>query len=165
MADPKLKPTGMDMGDLCQLLFEIQHIAIGGTALAAGNFTITTYSRAMLNSTGPAALTQPLYIKGSGWDMGILCDLLYEIGVGVITTLGHAAATYFTTGVFDQAGNSIGIFTQGRVMRPTGIRMGDLAQFLYEVVNTLIDQEAGVAATDFTLDVQDLAGNITGIND
>ena len=165
MADPKLKPTGMEAGDLCQFLYEIITIMISGTACAAGDFSITIYDRNMLNSSGPASLTQPKYVKPTGIDQGYLADLLYEIAYGVITTLTHAAATYFTTGVYNQAGSSIGTFTGGRVIKPTGVNMGHVAQFLYEVVNTLIDQEGGVAATDFTVDFEDLAGNITGVND
>ena len=165
MADPKLKPTGMEQGDLCQLLYELVSIMISGTACTVANFTISVYDRTMTNRTGPTALTQPLYTKGAGIDQGYLADLLYEIAYGVITTLTHAAATYFTTGVFNQAGSSAGTFSSNRVIRPNGINMGHLAQFLYEVINTLIDQEAGVSATDFTVDVEDLAGNITGKND
>lgn len=166
MADAvaKLKPTGMEQGDLCQLLYELQSKLISDTAVAASGFTISTYDRARLTRSGPTTITQPLYTKGSGIDQGYLADLLYEIGVAVITTLSHAAATYFTTGVFNQAGSSIGIFTEGKVLRPNGINMGHLAQFLYEVVNTLIDQEAGIASSDFTLDVQDLAGNVAGVS-
>lgn len=164
MADPKLKPTGMDQGDLVQALYEIV-VAMITTACTAANFTISVYDKARLNRTGPTAETKPLFITPTGIDQGYLADLLYEIGVGVITTLTHAAATYFTTGVYNQAGSSIGIFTKGKVMRPNGIETGDLAQFLYEVVNTLIDQEGTVAATDFTVDIEDLSGNITGKND
>ena len=164
MADPKLKPTGMEQGDLCQLLYETV-VALITTACTTANFTITVYDKARLNSVGPATETKPLYVKPTGIDQGYLADLLYEIGVAVITTLTHAAATYFTTGVYNQAGSSIGIFTEGRVMRPNGIDQGHLAQFLYEVVNTLIDQEGTVAATSFTVDIEDLAGNITGKND
>ena len=165
MADPKLKATGMEMGDLCQALYEIVSIMISGTACTVANFTISAYDRTMANRTGPTTLVQPLYVKPTGMDQGYLCDLLYEIGVGVITTLTHAAATYFTTGVFNQAGSSIGVFTGGRVIRPNGVNMGHVAQFLYEVVNTLIDQEGGVAATNFTVDLANLAGTITGKND
>lgn len=155
----------MDQGDLCQGLYEILTIMISGTACVEGEFTIMAYDREMLNSEGPATLSQPKYVKPTGIDQGYLADLLYEIGYGVITTLTHAAATYFTTGVYNQAGSSIGTFTGGRVMRPNGINMGHLAQFLYEVVNTLIDQEGGVSASDFTVDFEDIAGNITGKND
>ena len=107
MADPKLKPTGMDQGDLCQGLYEILTIMISGTACVEGEFTIMAYDREMLNSEGPATLSQPKYVKPTGIDQGYLADLLYEIGYGVITTLTHAAATYFTTGVYNQAGSSI----------------------------------------------------------
>jgi len=165
MAEPKLKPIGMEQGDLCQLLYELVTIMISGTACTVANFTISVYDRTCTNRTGPTAITIPLYIKPTGIDQGYLCDLLYEIAYGVITTLTHAAATFFTTGVYNQAGSSAGTLTGGRVLRPGGVDMGDLAQFLYEVVNTLIDQEGGVAATDFTIDIEDLAGNITGVND
>ena len=155
----------MEKGDLCQFLYEIVTIMISGTACVEGEFTIMIYDREMLNSEGPASITMPKYVKPTGIDQGYLADLLYEIGYGVITTLTHAAATYFTTGVYNQAGDSIGTFDGDRVLRPNGINMDHLAQFLYEVVNTLIDQEAGVAATDFTVDVEDIVGNITGVND
>ena len=164
MADPKLKPTGMDQGDLCQLLYEVV-VAMITTACTAANFTISVYDRTRTNRTGPTTEVKPLYIEPTGIDQGYLCDLLYEIGVGVITTLAHVAATYFTAGVFNQAGSSIGIFTANRVIKPTGRKMDHVAQFLYEVVNTLIDQEGTVSATDFTIDIASITGHITGKND
>jgi len=165
MADPKLKPTGMEQGTLIQALYEIITIMISGTVCAEGEFSIMVFDKARLNSEGPASVTFPKLLTPSGVDQGYLCDCLYEIGYGVITTLSHAAATYFTTGVYNQAGCTIGTLDEGRVIRPNGVNMGHVAQFLYEAVNTLIDQEAGVAASDFTVDIQNLAGNITGIND
>jgi len=163
MADPRLKPDGIDQGDLCQALYETVAIMISGTVCTAANFTISVYDKARLNRTGPTTETKPLYVKPTGIDQGYLADLLYEIGVGVITTLTHAAATYFTTGVFNQAGSSIGTFTSGRVLRPTGIDMPDLAQFLYEAVYALINAES-LAASNWTMDFIDNDGNLTGKN-
>jgi len=165
LADPKLKPTGMEQGTLIQALYEIITIMISGTGCLEGEFTIMVFDKARLNSEGPAAVTFPKLLTPSGVDQGYLCDALYEIGYGVITTLTHAAATYFTTGVYNQAGSSIGTLDGGKVIRPNGVDMGHVAQFLYEAVNTLIDTEGGVSATDFTVDFQDVAGNITGKND
>ena len=67
------------------------------------------------------------------------------------------------TGVFNQAGDSIGIFTGGRVLRPNGIDMPDLAQFLYEAVYALINAEL-LAASSWTMDFIDNDGNLTGKN-
>jgi len=164
MADPRIKPDGIDQGDLCQALYETVAIMISGTVCTVANFTISVYDKARLNRTGPTTETKPLYVKPTGIDQGYLADLLYEIGVGVITTLTHAAATYFTTGVFNQAGDSIGIFTGGRVLRPNGIDMPDLAQFLYEAVYALINAEL-LAASSWTMDFIDNDGNLTGKND
>jgi len=163
MADPRIKPDGIDQGDLCQALYETVAIMISGTVCTVANFTISVYDKARLNRTGPTTETKPLYVKPTGIDQGYLADLLYEIGVGVITTLTHAAATYFTTGVFNQAGSSIGIFTSGRVLRPNGISMPDLAQFLYEAVYALINAEL-LAASSWTMDFIDNDGNLTGKN-
>ena len=73
MADPKLRPTGMEQGDLCQLLYETV-VALITTACTTANFTITVYDKARLNSVGPAAQTMPLYIKPTGIDQGYLAD-------------------------------------------------------------------------------------------
>lgn len=47
---------------------------------------------------------------------------------------------------------------------PTGMDQGDLVQLLYEVVYVLINSVAGATASDFTVDIQNRAGSITGKN-
>lgn len=162
-----IKPDGMKEDDIIQLLYEIGYLLEntmpGAEEATYANFTITCVNRKG-DMVGAADYKKVLKPNGFNWAYAV--QYLYEIVYYLINKPVTGAAETAFTGQIANLYHTMtgGSTTRNWFMYPNGVSQGLFCTALYQVVNHLIDDIAGPAKTDFTLDVMDETGNIAGVS-
>jgi len=97
-------------------------------------------------------------------DKGLIVQTLYEIGYLLENDVNgdEASSSDFTITVHDRAHNKVGAGDDVKVLEYNGFNWAHTIQYLYECVSYMIASVTGVTEADFTGQVANLAGTLTG---
>lgn len=99
----------------------------------------------------------------NGMGQGDLHQMLYDMVYAYVNSGGGSGSSDFTVGIQDKAGNWTGAGSDTtRRLFPNGHNQTDLVQIIYELVVGMIDNDANATEADFTGQIANAAGTLTG---